>query len=94
MSTVVTESEHCLPLLALFQGLCRETLRCLLMAPPSQLLHCRRVSLQGDRCILQWAHISRTTPWLAMDSRVDNMAPKVRAFKLSLLGFDLKRESR
>lgn len=76
-------SEHYLPL-AWFQGLCRETLRCPLMAPLSQPLHCRRASPQGDRCILGWVHISRTTPWVATDSREPNMAPKVCTCGLTL----------
>lgn len=83
------EFEHCLPPFALFQDLCREILRCLLMAPPSQPLLCHHVSPQGDRCILGWAHISRTTPWVAMDSR-DNMAPKVCTFIWSLSGLNLE----
>lgn len=76
---------HALPLvvvLLLFfsappQGLCREIRRCLLMAPLSLPLLCPHVSPQGDRCILGWAHISRTTPWVATDSRGDNTALKV-----------------
>lgn len=72
-----SESERCLPLSPSFQGLCRETLRCPRMAPLSQPLHCHHANPQGDRCILGWAHISRTTQWAAMDSREDNMALKV-----------------
>lgn len=85
------EFEPCLHLFAPFQDLCREILRCLLMAPPSQPLPCRHVSPQGDRCILGWAHISRTTPWVAMDSREDNMAPKVCTFKCLCQGLTLRR---
>lgn len=59
------------------QGLCRETHRCLLTAPLSLPLLCPHASPQGDKCILGWAHINRTTPWVAMDSKGDNMGPKV-----------------
>lgn len=80
------------PSLSLIQGLCRETLRCPLTAPPNQPLHCRRASPQGDRCILGWPHISRTTPWVATGSKEDSMAPKVCASELYLSGFDLRKE--
>lgn len=61
------------------QGLCRGIRRCLLTAPLNLPPLCPHVSPQGDRCILEWAHISRTTPWVATDSRGDNTAPKVHS---------------
>lgn len=59
------------------QGLCREIHRWPPMAPPSLPLLCPHVSPQGHRCILEWAHISRTTRWAATSSRGDSMALKV-----------------
>lgn len=64
------------------QGFCRETHRCLLTAPLSLPLLCPHVNPQGDKCILGWAHISRTTPWVATDSKGDNTALKVRLCRL------------
>lgn len=70
------------------QVLCREILRCHLMVPLSQPLLCHHVSPLVGRCTLGWVHISRTTQWVAMHSREDNMVPKVLTFKWSLLRFD------
>lgn len=85
------KSNHCLLLFALFQGLFRETLRCLLMAPHSQPLLCHHVSPREDRCTLGWAHISRTTPWVATDNREDNMFPKVCTLNGLCRGLTLER---
>lgn len=79
------------PFTVSFQGSCRETLRCPPTVLLSQHLHYLHASPQGGRCILGWVHISRATPWVAMDNREDNTAPKVCCSNLFLLSLLEKR---